>query len=116
MIDAEKNERLLEFAGIQYMGRADNSLGEHGECWLYPDRSICFTVPDLLHSLDALFEHVVPKLTMCNVSGFAGLFTWNVCCLSESLAYGIATVDIGPTNKDAALALAEAVLKMLEVK
>ncbi len=99
MVDQEKKDVLLKFAGFR--------VNESGKGWYYPDGSFSMeTRPDLLHSLDAQAKWIDPKLDNWSLSTYDTHVTAIVHCGTS-----MGTAD-APKDRPAE-AKAEAILSLI---
>jgi len=111
-IEVELNEKLARWAGFKRNSvPTRNREGKYVAKWGYPDHESYTNVPDFVHSLDACFKWLVPKINDLRLYRDEGVFSVHV--------YAAAYDNEGAYGRDEAspaLALCKAIENLIDSK
>ena len=111
-IEVELNEKLARWAGFKRNSvPTRNREGKYVAKWGYPDHESYTNVPDFVHSLDACFKWLVPKLDQLSITVWDNVQMYAMVYRDEHDHMGYEAED---KNKTPALALCKAIEKMID--
>ena len=123
MKDDEKNRILAEYAGFTHHTNKDTPVQLFGhieptetfdfEYWLEPDGTEPIECPDLIHSLEACIEYLVPKAKpeTINLIPYVDVSGWSCILIPKGWKLGGTGFTDTPYPADA---FCNAILKLIE--